>query len=68
MILGQAIARSTNLPGWFEAVTIIAVVTIVLLVTYRWGVRYTPIGTMLNGRRTKTEHRETNHRPRDGLS
>ncbi len=26
---------------------------VILLVTYKWGVRYTPIGTMLNGKRTR---------------
>ena len=28
-------------------------VTVILLVVYQFGVRYTPIGTMLNGKRTR---------------
>ena len=31
----------------------VVAVTVILLVVYQFGVRYTPIGTMLNGRRTR---------------
>ena len=62
VIFGQAFARSTDLPGWLEAGTIIVVVTGLLLISYRWCVRYTPIGRLLNGRRTKTVDRATKAR------
>lgn len=34
-----------------------AVVTVLLLISYRLFVRYTPIGTLLKGKRTRPEHR-----------
>lgn len=32
--------------------------TIILLISYQWCVRYTPVGTLLNGRRKRTEKLE----------
>ncbi|GAB4545583.1 MAG: acyltransferase family protein [Phycisphaerales bacterium] len=53
VIVGQALARLMTLPALVEASVLIASVTLVLLVSYRYAVRYTPVGTLLNGKRTR---------------
>lgn len=49
----QGVARGLELPGPVELVTIIIVTTATMLFTYRFGVRYTPIGRLLNGPRVR---------------
>ena len=41
------------LPGWLKCLLISAVVTALLLAVYEWGVRYTWVGAMLNGRKQR---------------
>ena len=49
----QGLSFEWVLPSAVKLVLLIAVTTGVLLVVYEWGVRYTPVGTLLNGRRTR---------------
>lgn len=49
----QGLSFEWALPSIVKLVLLIAVTTGVLLVVYEWGVRYTPVGTLLNGRRTR---------------
>lgn len=49
----QGLSFEWALPSAVKLVLLIAVTTGVLLVVYEWGVRYTPVGTLLNGRRTR---------------
>ena len=51
----QGLSFEWALPPAVKLVLLIAVTTGVLLVVYEWGVRYTPVGTLLNGRRTRAE-------------
>lgn len=53
IIAGQALLLRTDLPGALEFSILLVGTTALLLVSYRFGVRYTPIGTLLNGRRTR---------------
>ena len=53
VVLAQAVVRDWNLPAEVKFVMISVTVTVLLLVTYRLFVRYTPIGTMLNGRKLR---------------
>ena len=54
VIAGQQLAeRDGGVNPHLAFLLILGGVTAILLVTYRWGVRYTPIGTMLNGKRTR---------------
>ena len=54
IIAGQRLADANDgVNPHLAFALILAVVTVILLVTYRYGVRYTPIGTMLNGRRSR---------------
>ena len=62
----QALAAELDLNIHLEVLAIIAGVTATLLVVYHFGVRYTIIGTMLNGRRmrpgeTVDDHSSTGH-------
>jgi peptidoglycan/LPS O-acetylase OafA/YrhL len=49
----QAWVRTWEIPAIVKFAIIVALAFSVLLVTYRYLVRYTPIGTMLNGKRTR---------------
>ncbi|MCY4582339.1 MAG: acyltransferase family protein, partial [Chloroflexi bacterium] len=49
----QGLSFEWALPSIVKLVLLIVVTTGVLLVIYEWGVRYTPVGTLLNGRRTR---------------
>ncbi|MDE2838932.1 MAG: acyltransferase family protein [Chloroflexota bacterium] len=49
----QGLSFEWALPAVVKLVLLIAVTTVVLLVVYEWGVRYTPVGTLLNGRRRR---------------
>ena len=43
-----------SLPSIFKLIFICAIITILLLLSYRYLIRYTLVGTMLNGKRYKT--------------
>ena len=53
VVAAQAVVRDWNLPAEVKFVTISVAVTVLLLLTYQLFVRYTPIGTMLNGRKLR---------------
>ncbi|MCA9272077.1 MAG: acyltransferase family protein [Phycisphaerales bacterium] len=53
IILGQGLLLRVEMPALVEFGVLTAVTFAVLLVSYRYCVRYTPIGTMLNGRRVR---------------
>ena len=53
VIVAQSAIRNWDLPAGVKFVGLTAVVTGVLLVSYQLFVRYTPIGTLLNGRRER---------------
>ena len=57
VVVAQAIMRDWNLPAEVKFLMISVVVTALLLLSYRFLVRYTPIGTMLNGRRFRPSAR-----------
>lgn len=54
VILLQMFTASLPLPAWLKIVLVTSVVTGVLLATYQWFVRYTFIGKILNGPRTRS--------------
>ena len=51
----QGLSFEWALPSAVKLALLIVVTTGVLLVVYEWGVRYTPVGTLLNGRRTRAK-------------
>ena len=53
VILVQALVNDWELPSFVKLSGITVGVTAVLLLTYQLFIRYTPIGTMLNGKRTR---------------
>lgn len=53
IILGQGLLLRVEMPALVEFGALTLVTFAVLLVSYRYLVRYTPIGTMLNGRRVR---------------
>ncbi|MEM7623436.1 MAG: acyltransferase family protein [Planctomycetota bacterium] len=53
VILGQAALRPIDLPAPAKLIILVCVVTALLLASYHLAVRYTFIGTMLNGRRSR---------------
>ena len=55
VIAGQALLRELNLPAMVKLTLLIAVATAILLVSYRFLVRYTWIGRLLNGPRTPVQ-------------
>jgi len=56
IILGQALLLRTDLPASAEFVLLTITATAVLLVSYHFAVRYTPVGTLLNGKRARMNH------------
>ena len=54
----QGVSFEWALPSVVKLGLLIAVTTGVLLVVYEWGVRYTPVGTLLNGRRRRVRSAE----------
>lgn len=59
LILAQSAIRNWDLPAGVKFVGLTVVVTAFLLVTYQLFVRYTPIGTLLNGRRERPRRHES---------
>jgi peptidoglycan/LPS O-acetylase OafA/YrhL len=51
VMAAQLLVRQWPLPAELKFVVILATVTTLLLASYRWCVRYTPIGSLLNGPR-----------------
>ncbi len=53
IIVGQALFLRTDLPPLAEFILLTITTTAVLLVSYHFAVRYTPIGALLNGKRAR---------------
>ncbi|MBT8217183.1 MAG: acyltransferase family protein, partial [Acidimicrobiia bacterium] len=53
IIVVQSWIREWDLPSGVKFLGVTAGVTVVLLISYQLFIRYTPIGTMLNGKRTR---------------
>jgi hypothetical protein len=57
VVVAQAVLRDWDLPAEVKFLMISVAVTVLLLLTYQLFVRYTPIGTMLNGKKVRpSEH------------
>ena len=54
----QGVAQDWPLPSVVKLTLLVAVTSAVLLLVYEWGVRYTPIGTLLNGKRVRVRPSE----------
>ena len=54
VILAQWLVRDLQFPAFLKFAGITIVVSAFLLITYAYGVRYTPIGRLLNGPRART--------------
>lgn len=59
VIVAQLLVRPWPLPAGVKFLVILATVTPLLLVSYRFGVRYTAIGSLLNGPRTFSAARQS---------
>lgn len=53
IVVGQALLLRTDLPPPVEFAMLTLITTAALLVSYHFAVRFTPIGTLLNGKRTQ---------------
>jgi hypothetical protein len=53
VIVLQVMIRDITLPSFIKFISLIMVTTLILLMAYERFVRYTLIGTMLNGPRSK---------------
>jgi peptidoglycan/LPS O-acetylase OafA/YrhL len=53
VLLAQMVVRTWPISAWAKFSLVCVVVTGILLVTYEFMVRYTLIGTMLNGKKTR---------------
>ena len=53
IIVLQVAAQDWPLPSIVKLVLLIAATVGALLLVYEWGVRYTPLGTLLNGKRVR---------------
>ena len=51
----QALISTWDMPSILKFLLACAGTTLTLLVIYEWGVRYTCIGTLLNGKRTRNK-------------
>ena len=58
VMVAQLVVRQWPLLAEVKFVVILATVTLLLLASYRWCVRYTAIGTLLNGPRAVTDDRQ----------
>lgn len=59
IILLQALMRNWSLPAFAKIFMICFVSCSLLLLSYEWFIRYSPIGTMLNGKRTRVKRDNT---------
>ena len=57
VVVAQAMVRDWQLPAEVKFLMITVSVTVLLLATYQLFVRYTPIGTMLNGKKVRPSGR-----------
>ena len=55
----QGVAQDWPLPSIVKLALLVAVTGGLLLLIYQWGVRYTPIGTLLNGKRARVRPAES---------
>ena len=53
IVVLQALVQDWPLPGSLKLTLMVAVTATTLLLVYHWGVRYTAIGRLLNGSRTR---------------
>jgi len=53
VIVAQSWIRNWDLPAAVKFVGLTTAVTVLLLISYQLFVRYTPLGTLLNGKRTR---------------
>jgi len=53
VVAAQAVVRDWNLPAEVKFLMISVAVTVLLLLSYQFFIRYTPIGTLLNGRKLR---------------
>ena len=67
IIVVQSWIREWDLPSAVKFLGVTTAVTVVLLMTYQLLVRYTPIGTMLNGKRTRPKSSITVAASSEGL-
>ena len=54
MILAQWLVRHLQIPAFLKFAAITIVIPAFLLLTYEYGIRYTVIGRLMNGPRTRT--------------
>ena len=64
VVVAQAVVRDWDLPAEVKFLMISVVVTALLLLSYQLLVRYTPIGTMLNGKKVRPPVRIERQQPR----
>ena len=57
VIWGQVWIRNWDLPATVKVLGLTTTVTVLLLISYQLVVRYTPLGTLLNGKRTRPSER-----------
>lgn len=57
VVVAQAMVRDWSLPAGVKFLMITVSVTVLLLLTYQLFIRYTPIGTMLNGKKVRPSYR-----------
>lgn len=57
IIVGQVLVRDWNIPALAKFLLVCGAVSAILLVTYQFLVRYTPVGTLLNGKRERPARR-----------
>ena len=63
VVAGQTTIRNWDLPAGVKFVGLTAVTTLLLLASYQLVVRYTPLGTLLNGRRERPRSRAVAEEP-----
>lgn len=55
IIFAQALVRNWQVPSFAKFGLVCTTTSLLLLASYQWLVRYTPIGTLLNGPRTRPQ-------------